>query len=410
MIRKLRIKFVVINMSIVTVLLVIILGLVMYFTELQIGLRSVRMMQELNNRPFSLITPKKYSDEISLPYLTVRLGPNGERVSQSSNYYDLSNEEFLEEITHLAISSGKRTGELDNYNLRYCFVDAPHNEYLIFSDTSSEKATLDSLLKICISLGVTGFFVFLAGSIFLSGWAVRPIREAMEQQRQFIADASHELKTPLTVLIANAQLLQSPACTRARAEKCTGAILTMSQQMKTLINELLLLAQIDSRAAGSAMESFNLSELLQNAVLPFEPLFFERGLSLSTDVRDGVCMTGCKEHIRQLIDILLDNAQKYSLSGSRTEVTMISPGKGRCLISVSNQGPALTQEQIHSLFKRFYRADESRSGTGSFGLGLSIAQAIVHEHGGSISAESKSGRNIFRIELPCGSCPESHNF
>ena len=401
MIKKLRIKFVVINMTIFSVMLAIILGLIFYFTDMQIGVRSIRMMQGLNNRQFTLMMPNQYTDEINLPYLSIRLGPHGEIISGSSNYYDLSNEEFLDEIVSVAIASGKRTGELDKYNLRYCFVDAAKNEFLIFSDMSSEKATLNGLMKTCVFFGVIGFFIFLIISILLSGWAVKPISDAMEQQQQFIADASHELKTPLTVLIANAQLLQSPTCTKERTDKCVNAIMTMTQQMKSLINELLLLAQIDSNHTQAVMEEFNLSELIQNAVLPFEPLFFEQGLTLDTQVQEDVCMNGNQEHIHQLIDILLDNAQKYSSKSGNTIIGMISNNKGRCMISVSNDGTPLSDDEINLLFKRFYRVDKARTNTGSFGLGLSIAQAIVSEHNGKICAESKDGKNTFRIEFPC---------
>lgn len=400
MIKKLRIKFVVINMTIVTIMLVIILSLVFCFTEVQMGSQSIRMMQRLMFRPASVMTPDQIDDDIRLPFFAIRLGPDGERISVVGSYYDLSNEAFLDDVISKAKTSGSRTGELDKYNLRYCFVDTPHSDYLLFSDTSSEKAALNSLMKICILLGLGGFLVFLAISIPLSGWAVKPVSEAMQQQRQFIADASHELKTPLTVLMTNAQLIRSPSCTEDRQKKCVDGILVMSHQMKALIEQLLELARIDAAAAKEPSEILDLSKLLKDAVLPFEPLFFERELTLETDIQPNIQINGYAQRIRQLLEILLDNAQKYSSPGGKTTVQLQRQFHGRCILSVSNEGAEIPADQLNQLFKRFYRADEARTRTGSFGLGLSIAEAIVGQHHGKIHAESKNGINSFTAEFP----------
>ena len=399
MIRKLRIKFVVINMTIVSVMLAIILGLVLYFTEVQIGMQSIRMMQQMSSQSLNLIDPGGEQKEFRLPYIAVRLGPNGEAVSVSSNAYDLSSETFLTEIMDTALGSGSRTGELEEYSMRFSFVGPPQNRYLIFMDTCNEQAALDSLLGVCIFLGVAGFFIFLAISILLSRWAVRPIEEAVQRQEQFIADASHELKTPLTVLISNAQLLRTSSDTPEKKEKLVDAILVMSQQMRSLTNELLTLAHIDAMGSAAPRDRVDLSETIQDAVLPFEPIFFEKGLRLDSEIQSGVAVNGSADHLRQLAEILLDNAQKYSSDGGRTAVTLSRSGKNRCILTVANDGPTLTPEQLKNLFTRFYRADSSRPRNGSFGLGLPIAQAIVKEHRGRLQVESREQVTTFRIEL-----------
>ena len=399
MIRKLRIKFVVTNMAIFTIMLTLLLGFVFYFTGAQMGEQNIRMMQQL---PVSgeKVLPNTVSEQVRLPYFLIRLGPKGERVSVHGSYYDLSNEKFLDDLMGRVNAGEKRTGVLENYRLRYCFVDAPHSRYLVFSDISSELTTMNQLKWTCILLGAAGFFIFLAISIWLSAWAVRPIDRAMKQERQFIADASHELKTPLTVLMTNAQLLQAKGESESVRTRCTEGILVMAQQMRSLVEQLLELARMDSDEREKHFTELDLSDLWSEALLPFDPVFFERGLTLDTRLQDGVRVSGNRDQLRQLLEILLDNAQKYARPGGRAEVRLERSNRGRCLLTVRNQGEPLTGEELAHLFQRFYRADRARSRNGSFGLGLSIAETIVSLHRGRLWAESRDGWNTFFVELP----------
>ena len=142
------------------------------------------------------------------------------------------------------------------------------------------------------------------------------------------------------------------------------------------------------------------SRLVAQAALPFEALFFEKGLTLSCQVEEGIAVQGSPGHLTQVVEILLDNAQKYSNPSGKVAVRLTRQHRGHCLLTVSNPGPALSPQQLRDIFKRFYRVDQARSRNGSFGLGLSIAQAIVTEHKGRIWAESSGGVNIFSVQLP----------
>lgn len=133
--------------------------------------------------------------------------------------------------------------------------------------------------------------------------------------------------------------------------------------------------------------------------MPFEPVFFEKGLVLRTNITDNILINGNPSELRQVLDILLDNAQKYSREKGTTWVTLQRRGKGHCLLEIADEGDAIPAKDLDNLFKRFYRADQARSRTGSFGLGLSIAESIVKRHKGKIWAESKNGINTFFVEL-----------
>ena len=225
------------------------------------------------------------------------------------------------------------------------------------------------------------------------------LQQTERQRREFIANISHELKTPLTVIMTNAELLNSPGFDEARRSQFAAHILTMSRQMRRLIEEMLELARTDNGRSLSGFAPVDLSRLVSDALLPFEPVFFEKGLTLTSDIAPEVTVLGSGQHLRQVVDILLDNAQKYSdVPG---EVTAVLTRQGsRCRLSVSNPGPALSKEELRSIFERFYRVDLAHTQRGSYGLGLSIARNIVAHHHVRIWAESKEGRVTFTVELP----------
>ncbi len=401
MIRKLRFKFVLINMTIVTIMLCVILGLVLYFTRANLEAENIRMMQSIAMDPFQLGVPSERGEDVRLPFFTIQLGPRGELISTGGGYYDLSDGVFLNRLIEFALSSPRRLGVMEEYNLRYYRVDNPLNPCLVFSDISSERATLEGLMKNCLLIGGLSFFAFLWGSILLSKWAVKPIEQAWKQQRQFVAAASHELKTPLTVITTNAELMQDGEYSREKQSVFLSSILTMSRQMRGLIEQMLELARADSAEAKPVLAEVEFSKLISDAVLPFEPIFFEKGLTLCSQVQQDIKVMGDEAQLRRLAEILLDNAQKYSREGGKTWVSLNKRGKGHCVLTVADEGAPIPPEELENIFKRFYRADPARSRTGSFGLGLSIAESIAAQHKGKIWAESKNGINSFFVELPC---------
>ncbi len=232
--------------------------------------------------------------------------------------------------------------------------------------------------------------------------------KAWRQQRQFVADASHELKTPLSVIMANAQLLSDPDRSEQEKARFGEHILATSYKMRELIERLLDLARADNAPEKTDFAPLDFSRLVSDALLPFEPVYFERGLTLCSEISDNISVNGSAAHLRQLVDILLDNAQKYSLVPGEVNITLSMHDRNKCLLTVSNPGEPMTRDELKNIFKRFYRLDRSRTGgeQGGYGLGLSIAESVAAEHGGKIWAESADGLISFKLLL---SAHEEHS-
>lgn len=294
----------------------------------------------------------------------------------------------------------EQTGVIEDYHLRFCKIHTPMGEELVFADTSNEASVLSSLTKTCIVTGALCWVTFFGISILLAFWMVKPVDKAWQQQRQFVADASHELKTPLTVIISNAELLQLPEYNEESKACFSERILIMSRQMRGLVERLLELARADNNQTQTAFAHLNLSELTEKAVLPFEPVFFEKNLELVTDIQEGIFVEGDSQQLNQVIDILLDNAQKYAPAAGKVVLALQKKDKRHCVLSLSNACEPIEKEELNNLFKRFYRMDKARSRNDSFGLGLPIAENIVTAHHGRIRAEWRDGFITFLTELP----------
>lgn len=411
MIQQLRHKFVAINMVIVTAVLLVMFVFVYRSTGASLEQQSLSMMetvlpegmertrQRLEQPPEAPpdgFRNRAGKEEIRLPCFTLR-EEDGTLTASGDAAFDLTDEAFLSELAQSV--EGQERGVLSAYSLRYLVRTTPAGSFTVFADISSEQATLRSLLRTCALVGAVSLLAFLGVSIALARWAVGPVERAWQQQRQFVADASHELKTPLTVITTNAELLKDPAADSAERLRCVDSILTMSSQMRGLVEGLLELARADNGSARMTFQSVDLSELAEDAVMGFEPVFFERGLTLESDIQPGISVNGSAQHLKQVADILLDNAQKYASPGAAARFTLQRTDKGRVLLTVANQGEPIPQQNLEKLFQRFYRADTARSMNHSYGLGLSIARSIVQQHQGRIWAESEGGWNRFLVRL-----------
>lgn len=394
MIKKLRIKFICVTMAIVTVLMCVIFGLVIHFTAQALESESIQMLRTAASEPEQVGRP----GEVQMPCFSVRLTPWGLQVVKSGGF-DLSDEELVAAIVEAAQMDREDIGVLVDYNLRYYRSSAVGGQTIVFADISSEQAALRTLTINCLLIGIVGFLAFLAVSFLLAGWMVKPVEAAWLEQRQFVADASHELKTPLTVIMTNAELLQSPDYDESQRAQFSRSILAMSQQMRSLVENLLDLARVDNGAAKAAFAPLNLSQLAEDELLPWEPVYFEQGLTLDSRIQENITVTGSERHLRQVLTILLDNARKYSAPEGNIQLELKRQG-GSALLSVSNPGDPISREDLTNIFKRFYRVDKVRSTGGGYGLGLPIAQQIVRQHGGKIWAESRQGVNSFFVQIP----------
>ena len=263
------------------------------------------------------------------------------------------------------------------------------------------------------------FFAFSAGIVFFSryfvGKTLLPVKDALETQRQFVADASHELKTPLTVMINNVgnleydivklkESVEQPGEKKGATDtlfKMEGniyGIREMSKRMQYLTESLLDLSRLENwQDRKQQFSSFSLSRLVETECLYFEPLFFEEERELLYQVPDSIALSGDENKVKQLVTILLDNALKYSVRGTKTELSLEKSGN-KVFLRVSNAiKKEMGKEEREKLWKRFYRLEEARSEEKGYGLGLSIAKEIVRMHQGEIKVESVGKRICFTV-------------
>ncbi len=398
MIRRLKIKFVCIFMLIVSIMLGIIFGTIISLTQRNIEQQSISAMRDIAARPKPHDIPRKDFGHTPIPHFSLIMTPDGNFIADDNDFFDLTDENYLNSLWEYAESCDEESGVVPDTSLRY-FRNKTHigNSY-IFTDISVEKDMIRSLYRTSTIIGISAFILFFFISIFLSKWAVKPVEEAWNMQKQFIADASHELKTPLTVIATNAELIKSENSEKSK-NKFTDNILIMTKQMRGLVESMLEVARLDSGNLKKEYEAFDLSETVSNATLPFEALFFEKKQNFNSVIESDIKINGSPEQIKQIVDILLDNANKYAPNYSDIKLILEKQGKTHCRLSVSNEGDALSDEEIKNIFKRFYRGDKTRQMNNSYGLGLSIAQSIVKEHSGKIYAESKNGLNTFVVQF-----------
>ena len=398
MIKRLRRKFIIVNMAIVTVMLAVIFGLILFFTKSNMERESIQMLRSVAMMPAQHDVPKKAPQKMP-PSVFAVYKFDTQYNAWGSEVVNFSNNELLSEIYNKALNAKAETGIIEEYDLRFHIRHNPFEEAIFFADISGEIKTLRQLAFTCIFIAVLSLVLFLAVSVLLARWMVKPVESAWTQQKQFVADASHELKTPLTVIMTNAEMLLDDKHTAEKRTHFSESILTMSKQMRGLTESLLELARSDNHSKEIAFENVNFSNLISEAVLPFEPLYFEKELTLICEIQDNIIVSGDSTQLCRLADILLDNAIKYSYPNTTVTVSL-KKHRDCCIFSVASHGDAISKADLKNIFKRFYRVDKARNANHSYGLGLSIAESIVKEHGGRIWAESVEGLNTFKMRLP----------
>ncbi|MCC8060855.1 MAG: HAMP domain-containing histidine kinase [Clostridiales bacterium] len=313
--------------------------------------------------------------------------------------YEEAEESFFSWLTE-AVS--EPSGLLKEQHLRYLRQHRPGGSTrYVFADTLSEEQALRWQLLQSLVIGLGAFAVFFLFTLILSRWITRPVEDAWNRQQQFVADASHELKTPLTVILANVNMLSQSTQLPTQESICVENIQDEAVRMKHLAENLLTLARSDSGHPTEHFSDIDLSYQVSASMLTFEPIAFEMGKSISGQIEETIHVNGNADSLRQLTDILLDNACKYSSPDSEIQVNLATTGKHRAVLTVTSSGTPLSDEEINHIFLRFYRADPSRGSVSGYGLGLSIAQTITAAHGGRIEAESDGkNRNTFRVTLP----------
>ena len=340
--------------------------------------------------------------------LSVDLDANGVVIATNDAPMVLD-EETLAYVVETAILSDKEGDWDEGIHLAWRRLQRTNGTWrVVIADTSAADLSLQTLAVKDTLIVFAAMAALLVISVGLSGWALNPVEQAWKQQRQFVSDASHELKTPLAVISANTQILEADTTIPNEAQRWIKSTSDEAAHMKNLVEELLELARTDESSAGATnvmkKETIDFSSMVENASLEFDAIAFERGTQIEEDIEPNIMLTGDSEWLTRLCKILIDNACKYAKAGTTITVRLTRKGK-RCEFLVNNHGNVIDPKDLPHVFDRFYRTDKARSHNeetgGGFGLGLAIAKGIATSHGGTISVDSNAtDGTTFCVVLP----------
>ena len=398
--RGLRIKFVVSNMAMVS----LVIGLAFLLVGGLMKFRVEQNQQRLLGEAASIENYREvlWQDQRTrLPFFILVTDGEDNVIQVEGQYGGLGpDEEVMQELAARSLSGAQDRGELELYQLSYLRQPFENGYRIAYVDTSLGNTFTADMWR---TLGIIGGAVWLAllgVSCFLSKWAVDPVERSVQREKQFVADASHELKTPLTVIMANAQLLEEEKKSRTGDEsRGLDNILQETEGMKRLVEEMLTLARNEAAGFRREKKIFSLSDVVIESVLSFEAVFYQEDKELESDVEEDVLIRGDSGQFTQVMGILLDNARKYSSAGGKAKVRLERLNNKKARLLVESAGDEIPQDKLEVIFDRFYRSDLSRGEQKGYGLGLAIAKSIVEGSGGRIYACSREGKNQFFVEV-----------
>ena len=393
---KLKLRLISINMALLTTVFVAIFGVIFIITSNSIN-------REINGNLNALIHDLKRPIPHSVN-IVVELSSDG-TIKQDFKCYEVStNDDTLQNVEDKILKSGKDFGKVDisSSTSSYLKDNGPFGVKIAFMERSMYDNMLFQLLKNLILIGFVSLIALLFISIYLTNKSIIPIKETFEKQKQFIADASHELKTPLSIIKTNTSLILShPDDTIKNQSKWINYINSQTDRMSELISEMLSLAKMDTAENKLPLSPINMSKIVESMILMFDAVLYENNIELETNISKNLFINGDKESLKKLFSVIMDNAIKHTNKNGNITVSLFSD-KNKVKMIIRNTGEGIAQEHLERIFERFYRVDSSRNReTGGYGLGLSIASSIVKQHKGKIYAKSKIGEfTSFIVEIP----------
>ena len=363
--------------------------------------RNLNFIESKNNFKNNMPEPKGLLNQdnndldnmMIMDYEVYTIKLNNEKIERIINHSDNENYSNIKLIAKSIIKkgSGLKVGNLYNNKYSYNYTD---NTIVIINTQNINKKLLFTLLEsIWILIGFEVIIYFVSKS--LTNRITKPAKESFDKQKDFIADASHELKTPLAVIMASADELKSDK----KNSKYIENIKYESERMNNLIKSLLDLSKLESNLSTQNYKEENISKILEKTSLVFEAIAFEQNIIIDTNIEDDIVCKCSKEEIERLISIILDNAIKHSYNNSSIVVNLYKD-KNNINMEIINSGDPIKPGDEEKIFERFYRADKSRNRQQNrYGLGLAIAKSIVLKHNGEIKAYSKNGKTTFKIIL-----------
>lgn len=396
MFRKVRKKFVIVAVCSVFIVMLCILGTIniVNYTKVVNNADEIIDILKEGNGEFGNFPGQDFSPEMpfSTRYFTVTLAPGGQIVRINLNkIVSVSVEEAASYATELS-AKGKASGFYGNFRYGVLSMHTGETMYL-FVDCFVELESFNNFLLASIVIGSVGVAVVFVLVFIFSGRIMKPVAESYRKQKQFITDAGHEIKTPLTVIGANTELIEM----LSGESEWTKGIKEQIERLKNLTEKLIFLAKTEEQTNISMFE-FSLTDAVRETIQSFAAVAASRNISLTTDIQNDLCYIGNEEMIRQLVSLLTDNALKYT-DGDTVAVTLRAEN-GKRILETRNRASYMRDGSLNGVFERFARGDSSRnSQTGGQGIGLSVSKAIVEAHKGKIKGECRSGIVTFTVIL-----------
>jgi len=342
-----------------------------------------------NAQDFDFITPET---PFSTRHFTVFFDKKGKVARTNTESIYSITADLAAEYAKKVIADGEERGWISNY--RYKVFSTEMGNGVVFVDGSVSRSSLmqSTVISGFVLLGCAALVLILI--FLLSKKAVLPIAESYEKQKQFITDANHELKTPLTLILANLDIAEA----ELGKNEWLDDIRAEGHRMTELVNQLVALSRMDEEGQPLNITEVALDNLVGDTAHEFEPLAKERGKALTSNIEKGISYCGDEALLHRLVGILMDNAIKYCDQGG--EITVNLHRGRRSVLTVENTYASVGELELNRLFDRFYRADKARKFTGGYGVGLSMAKAIVEKHKGEITAYKKDDTHIgFKVIL-----------
>lgn len=406
MIKRLKRKFIAIAMVSVIVVLTVIMAAINIANFVSIDSNAQERIEILSEnggkfeeKPFlrgNGFRDKKLSPEMPFEtrYFTVTLDSSANVSEINTGKIVAVSSSDAEEYAKKIYQENRESGFIENY--KYTRINKDGKIMYIFLDIGRELDTFYSFLTASVIISFAGSLLVFIMVLIFSSIAVRPVAQSYDKQKRFITDASHEIKTPLAIIDANSEVIEMID----GENEWTQSIRKQVKRLTALTEKLVYLSRMDEEGYEMQMESFDISQSIEEMTELFETSSKARGITLKTETENGSDYYGNEAAIRQLISIMMDNALKYTKENGVIEVKLKAVGKNR-IITFYNTVEEIEKGKLDFLFERFYRLDKSRnSETGGHGIGLSVAKAIAEAHGGKISAESMDGKSIlFTVTL-----------
>ena len=342
--------------------------------------------------PFDIPSDAETPEYKLSTFYSVAFSDSSEPIAIDSGKQGVYTESDLVDTANEILEKGRTSGR--HGSLLYMTEKRDGYTLVAFMDITVNMSGMNTLINYTLAAGLIALVVLFIASKHIADRIITPLEQNDIRQKQFVSDAGHELKTPLSVINANAELLQR----QSGDNEWLSNIRYETDRMSTLVKQLLDLSRAEN--AELVTENIDLSRLVTGEVLPFESVAFEQGLTIESDIAEGIFVSGNRSQLTQVVSILLDNAIRHSSGGDTVTVSLHTEHK-QAVLTVTNPSEPIPAEKLARLFERFYRVDEVRnSEEGHYGLGLAIAKAITERHGGNIGVKCEDGKVSFKVTIP----------